>query len=57
MGEKTEYDDFFVDPYDAIAWGVSAVVVIAAAAGAAIAVAIKKKRAARGANDAQTGEE
>ena len=50
MGEKTEYDDFFVDPYDAIAWGVSAVVVIAAAAGAAIAVAIKKKRAARGAD-------
>ena len=57
MGEKTEYDDFFVDPYDAIAWGVSAVVVIAAAVGTAIAVAIKKKRAARGANDAQTGEE
>ena len=56
MGEKTEYDDFFVDPYDAIAWGVSAVVVIAAAAGAAIAVAIKKKRAARGADADDGGE-
>lgn len=43
MGEKTEYDKFFVDPYDAIAWGVSAAVVLIAAV--AIVVVAKLRRA------------
>ena len=55
MGEKTEYDKFFVDPYDAIAWGVSAAVAVIAAVSAIVAVRVKKSRSARkgGADDVE----